>query len=202
MDTKDVFEILRHNPTVQELKTEFNAPYRNVFVALMALHPNDPKRVLVVDYKRDWQKKPDEVDIKFPGGSGNIDDETPFHTLVREGKEEILGGTSGALIEEIFPVCKEVKPARNARETDHMRYGTVVQPNMSILPYVVREGRHVDERGRVTDEEVSNHRYVDVEELARKIFFGHRGFLRELCRVLAPHIPEYGWALQELERHH
>ena len=199
MDTKDVFEILLHNPTVQGLKNEFNVPYRNVFVAIMVLHPDDPTKVLVIDYKRDWEKS--EVDIKFPGGTGSDDDETPFHTLVREGKEEVLGGTKGALIEGIFPVCKEAKPARNAGETDHVRYGVVVQTNALILPYVIHEGRHVDERGRVTDEEISNHRYVGVEELTRKIFSGHRGFLRELCWILAPHIPEYGWALQELERH-
>lgn len=201
MDTKDVFEILRLNPMVQALKTEFNVPYRNVFTALMALHPDDPTRVLVVDYKRDWQKEPGKVDIKFPGGTGSDDDETPFHTLVREGKEEVLGGTPGALIEGIFPVCKEAKPARNAGETDHVRYGVVVQTNALILPYVIHEGRHVDERGRVTDEEISNHRYVDVVNMAHKIFPGHRGFLRGLCEILAPHITEYGWELQELERH-
>ena len=200
MDTKDVFEILLPDyPMVQALKTEFNVPYRNVFTALMALHPDDPTKVLVIDYKRDWKKS--EVDIKFPGGTGDEEDKTPFHTTLREGKGEVLGGTPGAMIEGVFPICKEVKPARSARETDHARYGTVVQTNMLILPYVVREGRHVDERGRVTDEEISNHRYVGVEELTRKIFSGHRGFLRELCWILAPHIPEYGWALQELERH-
>ena len=82
-----------------------------------------------------------------------------------------------------------------------MRYGVVVQTTAIILPYTVREGRHVDERGRVTDEEISNHLYVSVENLTHLIFPTHRGFLRALCKTLAPHIPEYGWALQELERH-
>ncbi|MEK7143211.1 MAG: hypothetical protein AAB756_00090, partial [Patescibacteria group bacterium] len=198
MDTKDVFEILRHNPTVQGLKNEFNVPYRNVFVAIMVLHPDDPTKVLVIDYKRDWKKS--EVDIKFPGGTGEDEDKTPFHTTLREGKAEVLAGTPGAMIEGVFPICKEVKPARSARETDHARYGTVVQTNMLILPYVVREGRHIDERGRWSDEEIGNHRYLPIGVLAGEVFRGHRGFLREICRILAPHILEYGWVFQELGR--
>ena len=201
MDTKEALEILRQNPVVQALKQEFSVPYRNVFVAIMALHPEDPTRILVVDYKPNWQDKPlAAVHIKFPGGTGSVDDDTPFHTLTREGREELTGGTPGALIEGISPVCKEVKSTRSASETDHVRYGVVVQTTAIILPYTVREGRHVDERGRVTDEEISNHRYLDVGELARVIFPTHRGFLRALCKILAPHIPGYGWALQDLDR--
>ena len=178
--------------------------YQNVFVAIMAIHPEDSTKILVVDYKPNWQGQPLVVQIKFPGGTGDVDDDTPFHTLIREGKDELLKGTTGALIEEVFPVHKETIPSRDVGEIDHRKYGVVVQTNTVILSYLIREGRHEynDRHGRrrVTDEEISNHRYLDVGELARVIFPTHRGFLRALCKILAPHIPEYGWALQDLDR--
>jgi len=200
LDTGQVFEILSGLPIVGELKKKFGSLYPNVFVGIIILHPNDPTRVLVVDYKPDRGRP--RVDIKFPGGTGDANDANPFGTFSRECKAEVLGATPEALVTDIFPICREVRPARSDAESDHIRYAVVARVDVPIVAYTIREGRHEDEKGRISDEEISNHRYVPVDELARKIFPGHRGFLRALCEILAPYIPEYGWALQELDRAH
>lgn len=198
MDTTEIYKILGGMPKVQALKDEFKVSYPNVFVGMTAFHPEDPARVLVVDYYAD-RFDPETKQVKFPGGTGKRGDTTVFTTLLREANEEILGGSEGVLIDAFFPVGKQVLHARNATESDHLKYLVVVRTTGIILPYMYEEEEHKDERGRETSEIVCNHRYESVEALTRELFPTHRKMFRELCEFFAPHISEYAFALRDLE---
>lgn len=198
MDTTEIYKILGGIPRVQLLKEEFKVSYPNVFVGMTALHPEDPARVLVVDYYAD-RFDTETKQVKFPGGTGKRGDTIVFTTLLREANEEILGGSDGVLIDAFFPVAKHLLHARNVGDSDHVKYLVVVRTTGLILPYMYEEDAHTDEYGRETSEIVCNHRYEPVEALTRELFPTHRKMFRELCELLAPHIPEYTFALRDLE---
>jgi len=196
LDTQKVFDFLKEEWLVDKLKRELNTPYSNCFIAMMVLHPEDPTMVLVVDYYPDRDNL--YFQMKFPGGTGDKEDKTPFETLMREAREEVLVGTPGALIQNIAPVCKEVKRARSADETDHVRYGVIAQTHEVIRPYEHLEGVSRGSDKKQYDEVIKNHRYLPVGQLTDILFGGHKVFLGGLCSVLAKDIPKYKEALRKI----
>lgn len=199
MRTDEAYKILGAMPRVVTLKEEFGTAYPSVFVGMTALHKDDSTRILVVDYYPDKYDKSGRKFTKFPGGTGKRGDTNVFTTTIREANEEVLGGSEGALVDAIFPVAKQLFPSRNARESDHIKYFVVLRTTALILPYTYEEEEHRDELGRETNEVVCNHRYEPVEALTRELFPTHRRMFYELCKLLAPHISEYAFALRDLE---
>jgi len=200
MDTDTALCVLGEDKGVKLLKEEFYIPYTNYFVAMTAFHPDDPTKLLVIDYKRNRKDPNSPIDIKFPGGTGEWEDTDPFMTLLREGQQEVMGGTPGVTFEKAYPFYRERMIARSLNEDAHIKLCVLVKPSELILPYVFNEGPQTDERERGTNEEISNHRYLSVSILAEKLFFSHRKMLKGLAGILAPYSNEYAMVHMELSK--
>jgi len=156
--------------------------------------------LLVVDYYPNYKNRPDEVQIKFPGGKKKQNttrfDRNPKDTLFAEIKEEVLL-ESGKIV-SFNPFYKRFESGKIVRE-DHTKYFSVMQVNGDFRKDPLFEEIEIDETGRSFKEKISPPRFEKVEILAKTIFNGHKPALKVLSEIMAVNNEHFMWALVFLD---
>lgn len=177
---------------ITALKKEMQEARSNYFCAATIVVGGT---VMVVEYYPDYKERPDEVQLKFPGGKKKPErgDRTPYDTLIAEIEEEVLSDEGGRVTSWI-PFHKVIKGG------GHIQYFCLVVIEEGVLRQNLRfEDKEEDERGRVTRELIGVPHFVDVTRLADTIFYSHRSALKALCALFATSNIEFAQAHHALE---
>jgi len=199
MNTRDMLSLLISSDEIALLNKGFSEPYSNCFVGILIPDKQNPTMILVIDQLLDADDPDSETLIKLPGGSGEKEDHDPYMTMMREAKQEVMGGTPGIAFKSVYPIYKKSIRGRDPQKANHEKWCVVVETNKLVAPYVHMEKLHIDERGRRTNEVISNHRYMPVSELARVVFYSHGLMIRRCCELLEDKDPEFHYALDILD---
>jgi len=166
--------------TVTHLRDEMTMPQRPAdcwFCCGMIVRGAD---VLVVPYYPNYLVNPDHVQIKFPGGCGEGEDNTPEETLLAEMQQEVLD-VHGRVC-TWTPLHKKVNPCKKHQGGNHTKYGALVAVAGSLRATDQYEGRHATEGGDETNEKLGPPEFRSVGTLTGTLFWGHRPFLLALAR--------------------
>lgn len=155
-------------------------------------------RILAVEYWPDYVNRPDYVQIKFPGGTGDVGagDNTPAKTLITEMLAEVLG-PSGHVV-SWKPFHEIVIPCREHPGGNHIKFGSIVELSGELRDIDYYEGRDTTEDGCETNERLGPPEFWEAEDLVEQLFPGHRPFLLALARIMIKKDPIWFGVADEL----